>query len=66
MREIKGYPILAGARGGPRADVDALARAMSRLSLFAAANADTLTSVDMNLEAFRRIAAINGCAGEAT
>ncbi len=48
IREIKAYPILAGARGGKPADVEALARAASRLSVFAAANADTIQSVDIN------------------
>ena len=48
IREIKGYRILAGARGRPPADLECLARAASRLSLFAAANAATLVSVDIN------------------
>ena len=48
IREIKGYPILAGARGAKPADIEALARAASRLSVFAAANADTVRSVDIN------------------
>lgn len=48
IREIKGYTILKGARGAPPADVAALAKALSNLSIFAAANADTLESVDVN------------------
>ena len=48
IREIKGYTILQGARGAPPADVPALAKALSNLSIFAAANADTLESVDVN------------------
>lgn len=48
IREIKGYSILQGARGAPPADVAALAKALSNLSIFAAANADTLESVDVN------------------
>jgi hypothetical protein len=40
--------VLKGARGQPPADLDALADAISKLSLFAAANADQLESVEMN------------------
>lgn len=46
--ELKGAAVLKGARGQPAADLDALADAISKLSLFAAANADTLESVEMN------------------
>ena len=48
ITEIKGYPMLTGARGGPHFDLETLAKAASRLSLFAAANADALVSVDIN------------------
>jgi acyl-CoA synthetase (NDP forming) len=48
IREVKGYPLLAGARGRPRADVAALAEALSRLSVFAAARADDLETLDIN------------------
>ena len=48
IREVKGFPLLDGARGRPKADVDALAKALSRLSLFATANADTLETLDIN------------------
>lgn len=48
IKEIRGYPILAGARGKPPFDLEILAKAASRLSLFAAANAATLVSVDIN------------------
>ena len=48
IREIKAYKILEGARGQPPADVDALADALARLSVYAAANADTLESIDVN------------------
>ena len=48
IREIRGFPILAGARGGAPADIGALARALSRLSVFAAANARTIESIDIN------------------
>ena len=40
--------VLEGARGRPRCDIDALARAVAALSRFAAANADTVESVDVN------------------
>ncbi|MBM3597631.1 MAG: acetate--CoA ligase family protein [Alphaproteobacteria bacterium] len=45
---LRGYPVLAGARGQARLDIDGLASALSRLSLFAAANAAWLDSVDIN------------------
>ena len=40
--------LLAGARGRPRCDIDALAGALAALSRFAAAHADTVESVDVN------------------
>jgi acyl-CoA synthetase (NDP forming) len=46
--ELKGVALLEGARGQPAADLDALATAISRLSLFAAAHADCIDSVEMN------------------
>jgi acyl-CoA synthetase (NDP forming) len=46
--ELKGAALLKGARGQPPADLDALAEAISRLSLFAAAHGDTIASVEMN------------------
>jgi acetate---CoA ligase (ADP-forming) len=46
--ELKSGAILKGARGQPPANLDALAAAISALSLFAAANADALESVEMN------------------
>ena len=39
---------LRGVRGRPPADMDALADALVNLSRFAAANADKLSSVDLN------------------
>jgi acyl-CoA synthetase (NDP forming) len=45
---LKGYPLLTGARGRPKLDVDALARALSALSCLAAANAETIESIDVN------------------
>ncbi len=46
--EVKGAGLLQGARGQPPADLDALAEAISRLSLFAAAHGEALESVEMN------------------
>jgi len=48
MREIKGFPVLDGARGAGPADVDALSEALSRLSVFAYENADRIDSIDIN------------------
>lgn len=46
--EIRGRAILDGVRGAPPADVEALAEALSRLSVFAAENADGIDSIDVN------------------
>lgn len=46
--ELQGAAVLRGKRGRPAADLDALAEAISNLSLFAAANADALESVEIN------------------
>ncbi len=48
IREVKGFPLLDGARGRPKADVEALAQALSHLSVFAAARAEDLESLDIN------------------
>lgn len=48
IREIKGYKVLEGVRGAPPADIATLAEALSKLSVFAAANADKLDSIDIN------------------
>ena len=48
IEETKGAKLLKGVRGKPAADVDALADALVNLSTFAAANADNLSSVDLN------------------
>ena len=48
IREIKGFKVLDGARGNPRADVDALARTLASLSAFVAAHADSIVSIDIN------------------
>jgi acyl-CoA synthetase (NDP forming) len=48
MREVGAWPLLEGVRGTPPADIDILAKALSALSRFAAANADRLSSIDIN------------------
>ena len=48
LRELQGYPLLAGARGRPPADVDALAAALAALSRFAAAHAGRIESAELN------------------
>jgi hypothetical protein len=48
IRSIKGFPLLDGARGRKKADQAALAKALSKLSIFAAANRDVLASIDIN------------------
>jgi len=48
VEEIGGYPVLAGARGRPRADVDALVDAIVRLSALAVDLKDHLAELDIN------------------
>ncbi|MDT8345472.1 MAG: acetate--CoA ligase family protein, partial [Thermohalobaculum sp.] len=48
LDEFKGAALLKGARGQPPADARSLAQVLSRLSIFAAAHATTLESVEMN------------------
>lgn len=48
IAELRSSAMFEGIRGAPPADIDALADALSKLSLFAAANADTIASVDIN------------------
>jgi acyl-CoA synthetase (NDP forming) len=48
IRGLKGFPLLDGARGRPKADVAALAQALSRLSAFAVAAGPRLASIDVN------------------
>jgi acyl-CoA synthetase (NDP forming) len=48
IRRLKGFPLLDGARGRPRADVAALAAALSRLSVFAHQAGPRLKAVDVN------------------
>jgi acetate---CoA ligase (ADP-forming) len=48
IAELRGAAILEGARGQPPADLDALAAALSNLSLFAAAKRAEFASIDIN------------------
>jgi acyl-CoA synthetase (NDP forming) len=48
ISSIKGAKILAGARGRPEADIDALADTLSRLSVFADKAGERLKAVDLN------------------
>ena len=48
IEEIAGYPVLAGARGRPPADVDALVDAIVRLSALAIDLEDCVAEVDIN------------------
>lgn len=46
--EIKGAALLRGYRGSPALDIDALADALSRLSLMAADHAERIAEIDVN------------------
>jgi acyl-CoA synthetase (NDP forming) len=48
IEEIAGYPVLAGARGRPRADLDALVDAIVRLSALAVDLKDHVAELDIN------------------
>ena len=48
IRSLKGFALLDGARGRPKADVPALASALAALSRFAAGADERLLSVDVN------------------
>ncbi len=48
IREIKGFKLLQGIRGAPPADLEALAEALVRLSVLAAAEAERIESIDVN------------------
>ncbi|WP_237216211.1 acetate--CoA ligase family protein [Falsiroseomonas oryziterrae] len=48
IRSLRGFPLLDGARGRPRADVAALARAVAALSRFGAAAGPRLRSAEVN------------------
>ncbi len=48
IRSVKGFPLLDGFRGRPKADVPALARAVCALSRLAAANATIVRTIEVN------------------
>lgn len=48
INSLRGSAILKGARGGRKADIDAVAEAIARLSVFADRNADVIDSIDVN------------------
>jgi acyl-CoA synthetase (NDP forming) len=48
IEEVRGKVLLAGVRGQPPADVEALASAIAALSVYAAQHADAIESMDIN------------------
>src|SRR5208282_1776661 len=48
IRELKGYPLLAGTRGRPRLDLARLAKALAALSRLALAYRERIESIDIN------------------
>jgi len=48
LGELKGFALLAGARGRPRADLDAAADAIAQLSAYALANAGRFETIEVN------------------
>ena len=48
IRQLRTFPLLDGYRGRPRADLDALARAIASVSELAAVNADRLEALEVN------------------
>ncbi len=47
IRSLRGFPLLDGARGRPKADIKALANALAQLSAFASAHPE-VASIDIN------------------
>jgi acyl-CoA synthetase (NDP forming) len=48
LRSLKAFPLLDGARGRPKADVPAAAKAIAALSRFAVRHADGVSEIDIN------------------
>ncbi|EQA98437.1 acyl-CoA synthetase (NDP forming) [Sphingobium wenxiniae] len=46
--KVRTAPLLTGYRGGPRHDIEALARAISGISVLAAQHAGTITTIEVN------------------
>lgn len=65
MQTTRAWPLLAGARGRPAVDTDALAQQIAALSRFALAAGDTLASIDINPFIALPAAAGGGCAVDA-
>lgn len=60
LRELRAFPILAGARGQPPVDLDAIAATLDALAAFALRAGDTLASVEIN-PLIARPRAAGGC-----
>jgi len=48
LRSLKGFPLLDGFRGAPKADIGAVARAVSAFSCLAAAAGERLQEAEVN------------------
>ena len=48
IKSIRGYPLLAGARGKPAMDIEALADVLARVSAFAHAHGGEIESLEIN------------------
>ena len=48
IRGLRLFPLLDGARGAPKADLPAVARAVARLSAFGARHRDAVAEIDVN------------------
>ena len=48
LRSLKAFPLLDGARGRPKADLAAAARAIASLSRFAVRHAQQVAEIDIN------------------
>jgi hypothetical protein len=46
--KVRTAPLLTGYRGGPRHDIEALAKAISGISVLAASHADTISTIEVN------------------
>jgi acyl-CoA synthetase (NDP forming) len=64
LKELKGYPLLEGVRGGKRRDIQALAEALVQISQFASQHNGKISEMDINpiwvFEEGRGIAALDG------
>ncbi|AXF55210.1 acetate--CoA ligase family protein [Salicibibacter kimchii] len=64
LKELKGYPLLEGVRGGTRRDIQALTDALVRISQFASAHSGRIQEMDINplwvFEEGKGVAALDG------